>query len=73
MADEIAMIGGVDTHTDLHQVAVIDGIGRHLATEAFETTPDGYQRYWTGCTRTASSWRWAWRAPVPTASNSHAS
>ncbi|MEU9212736.1 IS110 family transposase [Streptomyces sp. NPDC048415] len=44
MTDEIAVIGGVDTHTDLHQVAVIDGIGRHLATEAFETTPDGYQR-----------------------------
>ncbi|MER6076566.1 transposase [Streptomyces sp. NPDC001817] len=43
-ADEIAVIGGIDTHTDLHQAAVIDGIGRHLATEAFETTPDGYQR-----------------------------
>ncbi|MFC8278453.1 IS110 family transposase [Streptomyces sp. NPDC057271] len=43
-ADEIAVIGGVDTHTDLHQAAVIDSIGRHLATEAFETTPDGYRR-----------------------------
>ncbi|MFJ7201711.1 MULTISPECIES: IS110 family transposase [unclassified Streptomyces] len=43
-ADEIAVIGGVDTHTDFHQAAVIDSIGRHLATEAFETTPDGYQR-----------------------------
>lgn len=44
MADEIAMIGGVDTHTDLHQAAVIDSIGRHLATKAFPTTPDGYRR-----------------------------
>lgn len=44
MADEISVIGGVDTHTDLHQVAVIDGIGRHLATEQFETTPTGYRR-----------------------------
>ncbi|RNL74101.1 hypothetical protein EBF04_10140 [Streptomyces sp. I6] len=42
------MIGGIDTHTDLHtdlhQAAVIDGIGRHLATERFETTPEGYRR-----------------------------
>lgn len=44
MADEIAVVGGIDTHTDLHQAAVIDGIGRHLATEQFETTPEGYQR-----------------------------
>ncbi|MFJ9683651.1 IS110 family transposase [Streptomyces sp. NPDC101194] len=43
-ADEIAVIGGVDTHTDLHQAAVIDSIGQHLATEAFETTPAGYRR-----------------------------
>src|ERR1043165_4294315 len=35
-ADEIGVIGGIDTHTDLHQAAVIDGIGRHLATMAFE-------------------------------------
>ncbi|MGV9350967.1 IS110 family transposase [Streptomyces spiralis] len=44
MADEIAVVGGIDTHTDLHQAAVIDGIGRRLATEQFETTPEGYQR-----------------------------
>ncbi|MEZ0069497.1 transposase [Streptacidiphilus sp. MAP12-20] len=44
MADEIAVVGGVDTHTDFHQAAVIDSIGRHLATEAFPTTADGYQR-----------------------------
>ncbi|MFF6787318.1 transposase [Streptomyces sp. NPDC012510] len=35
---------GVDTHTDIHQAAVIDTIGRHLATEAFPTTPEGYGR-----------------------------
>ncbi|MET7609453.1 IS110 family transposase [Streptomyces avermitilis] len=44
MADETAVIGGVDTHTDFHQAAVIDPIGRHLATQAFPTTPDGYHR-----------------------------
>ncbi|WP_235619130.1 IS110 family transposase [Embleya scabrispora] len=44
MADETAVVGGIDTHTDLHQAAVVDGIGRHLATDRFETTPQGYQR-----------------------------
>ncbi|MFC4606233.1 IS110 family transposase, partial [Streptomyces maoxianensis] len=44
MADQIAVVGGVDTHTDFHQAAVIDSIGRHLATQAFPTTPDGYRR-----------------------------
>lgn len=44
MADEISVVGGVDTHTDFHQAAVIDAIGRHLATRAFTTTPGGYRR-----------------------------
>ncbi|MFI6289355.1 IS110 family transposase [Streptomyces sp. NPDC051018] len=44
MTDEIAVVGGVNTHTDFHQAAVIDSIGRHLATESFPTTPNGYQR-----------------------------
>ncbi|WP_274919614.1 IS110 family transposase [Streptomyces sp. WZ-12] len=43
-ADEIAVIGGIDTHTDLHQAAVIDTVGRRLATAAFETSPAGYQQ-----------------------------
>ncbi|MET9520750.1 IS110 family transposase, partial [Streptomyces sp. NPDC002994] len=44
MADETAVVGGVDTHTDFHQAAVIDSIGRHLATESFAATPDGYRQ-----------------------------
>lgn len=44
MAQQIEVYGGVDTHTDFHQGAVIDSVGRHLATEAFETTPAGYRR-----------------------------
>ncbi|MFG2825859.1 IS110 family transposase [Kitasatospora sp. NPDC048365] len=44
MADQTAVVGGVDTHTDFHQAAAIDSIGRHLATESFPTTPDGYSR-----------------------------
>jgi transposase len=41
-AAEIAVIGGIDTHTDLYQAAVIDTVGRHVVTEAFATAPDGY-------------------------------
>lgn len=44
MTEQIAVVGGIDTHTDFHQAAVIDSIGRHLATEAFPTTADGYRR-----------------------------
>ncbi|MFE5546050.1 transposase, partial [Streptomyces sp. NPDC056534] len=43
MADEITVVGGIGTHTDFHQAAVIDSIGRHLATKQFGTTPEGYQ------------------------------
>ncbi|WP_455362666.1 IS110 family transposase [Streptomyces sp. SYSU K21746] len=44
MTDPISVVGGVDTHTDFHQAAVIDSIGRHLATASFPTTPGGYRR-----------------------------
>lgn len=44
MADPITVVGGIDTHADLHQAAVIDSIGRHVATEQFETTPEGYRQ-----------------------------
>ncbi|MFJ8511131.1 IS110 family transposase [Streptomyces avermitilis] len=43
MPQPIEVIGGIDTHTDVHQAAAIDTIGRHLATEAFPTTPEGYR------------------------------
>ncbi|MFI1794863.1 hypothetical protein ACH40D_41735 [Streptomyces olivaceoviridis] len=36
-AQDIAVAGGIDTHADLHRAAVIDSIGRHLATKQFET------------------------------------
>ncbi|MER6441722.1 transposase [Streptomyces sp. NPDC001185] len=41
-ADEIVVIGGIGTHTALLPATVIDTVGRHLATKAFKTTPDGY-------------------------------
>ncbi|MFD9517888.1 transposase [Streptomyces sp. NPDC059979] len=43
MSQPIEVIGGIDTHTDVHQAAVIDTIGRHLGTKGFPTTPAGYQ------------------------------
>ncbi|MFE2737149.1 IS110 family transposase [Streptomyces sp. NPDC057717] len=43
MSQPIEVIGGIDTHTDVHQAAVIDTIGRHLGTKGFPTTPAGYR------------------------------
>ncbi|MFC8492935.1 transposase [Streptomyces sp. NPDC057235] len=43
-APEIAVIGGIDTHTDVHQAAVIDSVGRHLDTQPFETNLAGYEQ-----------------------------
>jgi transposase len=36
--------GGVDTHKDVHVAAVLDRVGRLLATESFPTTRHGYRR-----------------------------
>ncbi len=36
--------GGVDTHKDLHVAAVLDELGRLLATGSFPTTRHGYRR-----------------------------
>lgn len=36
--------GGVDTHKDMHVAAVLDCIGRLLATESFPTTRRGYRQ-----------------------------
>lgn len=37
------VVGGVDTHADVHVVAVIDTVGRELGAESFPTTPAGYR------------------------------
>jgi transposase len=36
--------GGVDTHKDVHVAAVLDHLGRILATKAFPTSPRGYSQ-----------------------------
>jgi transposase len=38
------VLGGVDTHKDVHVAAVIDDVGRILATAEFPATRRGYRR-----------------------------
>ena len=38
------VIGGVDTHKDVHVAVVIDSIGRIQGVESFPTTVHGYRR-----------------------------
>jgi transposase len=38
------VIGGVDTHKDVHVAAVIDDLGRIQGTQSFPTTRHGYRR-----------------------------
>lgn len=38
------VVGGVDTHKDLHVAAIVDGQDRFLASESFPTTRQGYRR-----------------------------
>jgi transposase len=40
----VAVIGGVDTHADIHVAAACDPLGAVLGTESFPTTPSGYRR-----------------------------
>jgi transposase len=39
---EHQIVGGVDTHKDLHVAAALDDLGRLLGTAEFSTTPAGY-------------------------------
>jgi transposase len=42
-ADAVDVVGGVDTHQDLHYAAVVDVVGEVLGTKAFSTTRAGYR------------------------------
>ena len=44
---EVRVIGGVDTHKDVHVAAVIDELGRFIGAESFPTTTHGYRRLLT--------------------------
>jgi hypothetical protein len=39
-----AVIGGVDTHADIHVAAAINHVGGVLGVESFPTTMNGYRR-----------------------------
>src|SRR6478735_8193587 len=43
-ADTRRVSGGVDTHKDVHVVAVLDELGRLLGTKSFATTAAGYRQ-----------------------------
>ena len=45
-ADARRVIGGVDTHKDVHVGAVLDDNGRLLDTGSFPTTTAGYRQLW---------------------------
>jgi transposase len=38
------IVGGVDTHKDLHVAAVVDELDRVLASQCFATTRHGYKQ-----------------------------
>src|SRR5438034_6482870 len=46
MADH-GVVGGVDTHKDLHVAAVVDELDRVLESRCFATTRHGYQQMLT--------------------------
>jgi transposase len=40
------VLGGVNTHKDVHVGAALDELGRLLGTGSFPTTTTGYQQLW---------------------------
>lgn len=43
---ETAVVGGVDTHKDLHVAAVVDQNNKVLGTQFFSTIRQGYWHLW---------------------------
>jgi transposase len=50
------VVGGVDTHLDVHVAAALDPIGGVLGVESFDATPRGYEAMfeWMGAFGTVS-------------------
>lgn len=42
--DPVRVIGGIDTHKEIHVIAVLDELGRLLGTATFPATPAGYRQ-----------------------------
>ena len=67
----IRVVGGIDTHKDLHMAAVVDrDDGRLLETKDFSTTRAGYRALLVGCVSTARSSRSGSKAPAAMAPGS---
>jgi transposase len=43
-AEPVRVTGGVDTHSEVHVAAALDGLGRILGTDTFPTTATGYRQ-----------------------------
>jgi transposase len=70
------IVGGVDTHKDLHVAAVVDEQDRVIGTRSFATTRQGYRQCWPGCDpsescKASESSRPAATAPAYSASRSN--
>lgn len=66
---EAAVVGGVDTHKDLHVAAVVDQNNKVLGTQYFSTTRQGYRQAahrWPSPTRLPQSHRGNVQAPAIT-------
>lgn len=61
------VVGGVDTHADTHEAAVLDGRGRLLAVHKFVTTDQGIREMLTWMRGFGVSSRSESRAPARTA------
>ena len=68
------VVGGVDTHKDLHVAAVVSGDGTLFGTESFSTTRAGYRgllrwmRSFGDLRRVGIEGTGSWRRPHPTPS-----
>jgi hypothetical protein len=61
------VIGGVDTHLDVHVAAAVNQIGGLLGTASFPTTPLATPSSSPGWSALAVSCRSVWREPAATA------
>jgi hypothetical protein len=62
-----AVIGGVDTHADVHVAAACDQLGAVLGTQSFRRLLPAIANCSLGCAPSARSPWSALRAPAPTA------
>ena len=62
--ETLRVIGGVDTHKDVHVAAVLDELGRLLDTASFPAMRPATGNYLLAVWVTAKSWRSGSRGPA---------